>query len=60
MIDEGGNASVGVDLEVLGAFVFLLFEIEADGLVAEAEFVQKEGYFPVIHTYIYQDQDDQE
>ena len=46
VVDDGGDATVGVDLQVVWSLVFSLFEIEIHGLVRQPEFFENDGGFP--------------
>ena len=46
MVDDGGDAAVGIDLQVFRTLVFLLAEIEVHGFVRQPEFFKNDGGFP--------------
>ena len=46
VIDEGGDATVGVDLQEFWAFMFLLAEIKVHRLVLQPEFFENDSDFP--------------
>ena len=46
VIDEGGDATVGVDLQVFWPFMFLLAEIKVHRLVLQPEFFENDSDFP--------------
>lgn len=46
MINESRDAPVGVEGDVLIAFLLLLPEVEVLGLIGESEFLKDEGDFP--------------
>ena len=47
MVDESRDASVRVDLQVLGSLVISLHEIKVDWLVRNTEFIEEESNLPV-------------
>jgi hypothetical protein len=46
VVNDGGDAAVGVDLQILWTLVLLLAEIEVHGLVRQPEFFKDDGDFP--------------
>ena len=46
VVDDGGDATVGVDLQEFWALMFLLAEIEVHGLVLQPKFLENDGDFP--------------
>ena len=46
VIDNGGDATVGVDLQVVWGLVLSLAEIEVDRFVRQPEFFENDGDFP--------------
>ena len=46
VVDDGGDATVGVDLQKLWALLLFLAEIEIHGLVRQSEFFEDGGDFP--------------
>ena len=50
MVDDGGDAAVGVDLQILWTLVLLLAEIEVHGLVRQPEFFKDDGDFPRVES----------
>lgn len=48
VVDDGGYATVGVQLQVFWTLVFLRAEIEVDRFVRQPEFFEDDGSFPEI------------
>ena len=46
VVDDGGDAAVGVDLQVIWSLVFALAEIEVDRFVRQPELFENDGDFP--------------
>jgi hypothetical protein len=46
VVDDGGDATVGVDLQVIWSLVLGLAEVEVDRLVCQPEFFEDDGGFP--------------
>ena len=46
MVDERGNATVGVELGELGGLVLALVELQVDRLVGQAKLLKNEGDLP--------------
>ena len=46
VIDDGGDTTVGVELQVFWALLFFLAEIEVDSLVRQSEFFKNDSGFP--------------
>ena len=46
VVDDGWNATVGVDLQVFWTLVLFLAKIEVHGLVGQPEFLKNDGDFP--------------
>lgn len=46
VVDQRGDAAIGVVLRVRGSLMLSFREVEKDGLVGKAEFLQDEGNFP--------------
>jgi hypothetical protein len=49
VVDDGGDATVGVDLQVFWGLVFFLAEIEIHRFVRQPEFLKDDGGFPEDH-----------
>ena len=47
VVDDGGDPTVGFDLQLLRSLVFLLVKIEVHGLVRQPKFFKNHGDFPV-------------
>ena len=48
MVDESGNAAIGVILSVFGGFMFSLVKLEVYGLVGEVQLIEDMSDFPVV------------
>jgi len=46
VVDDGGNATVGVDLQVIWSLLLALAEVEVDRFVCQPEFFENDGNFP--------------
>ena len=46
MVDDGGNATVGVELQVIWSLLFALAEFEVDRFVCQPEFFENDSGFP--------------
>ena len=46
MVDDSGNAAVGIDLQVFRSLVFLLAEIEVHRFICQPKFFKYYGDFP--------------
>jgi len=46
VVDDGGDATVGVDLQVIRSLVLTLGEVEVDRFVCQPEFFEDDGDFP--------------
>ena len=46
VVDNGGDATVGVDLQEIGALMFALREVEVDGFICQLELFKNDGDFP--------------
>ena len=47
VVNDRGNAPVGVVLDVLEVLLFVLSEVEVDGMVGGVELLENNGDFPV-------------
>jgi len=47
VVDDGGDAAVGVNLQVFRSLLLFLAEIEVHGLIRQPEFFKNDGDFPV-------------
>ena len=46
VVDDGGDATVGVDLQVIWGLLLALVEVEVDRFVCQPEFFEDNGNFP--------------
>lgn len=46
VVDDGRNAAVGVELDVLGRLLLVLLEVKVYGAVGQAEFFENDGNLP--------------
>ena len=46
MVNDGRDATVGIDLEVFWGLLLLLAEIEVHGFIRQPEFLEDDCYFP--------------
>ena len=46
MVDDGGDATVRIDLQVIWSLVFALAEVEVDRFIRQPEFFEDDGDFP--------------
>ena len=46
VVDDGGDATIGIDLQVVWGLVLPFSEIEVDRLVRQPEFFKNNGDFP--------------
>lgn len=46
MVDESGDASVRIDLEVVRSLVFTFLDGQINGLIGQSELLENDGDFP--------------
>ena len=46
VVDDGRDTTVGVEFDVLGRLLFVLFEVKVYGVVGQAEFFENDGDLP--------------
>jgi len=46
MVDDGGDATVWVDLQVIWSLMLALAEVEVDSFVCQSQFLENDGGFP--------------
>lgn len=47
VVDDGRDATVRVELDVLGRLLLILFEVKIYGVIGQAEFFENDGNLPV-------------